>query len=65
MIFDLDSSEPPDDPDDLLVWRLWHQANGTREERAVLWIDADDPASEGEIAEASTALGQPIQRRSA
>jgi hypothetical protein len=63
--FDLDSSEPPDDVDDLLAWRLWHQSDRTRAERSTLWIDHDDPATEGDIAQASTAIGQPIQRRPA
>jgi hypothetical protein len=59
--FDLD--KPSDDIDTEFARRLIRASERTRTERSTLWIGADDPACEGEIAQAASAIGQPIQRR--
>lgn len=52
---------PPEDVDERFAWRLERASRRTRAERPVLLVDGS--YTDGELAQASSALGQRVQRR--
>jgi hypothetical protein len=59
--FDLD--KPSDDVDEEFARKLVRASQRTRDEMPVVYVDADHPASESELAQISGILGQTIWRR--